>query len=101
MGGVDQTLAQGDEVQLKAELDQDGELKAQYERYQRAVKLLREQPREKAPAALASVLMRRVRRRRGLARSATLTANYRFPVEVVIPLLLAALVALFLLISSP
>ncbi len=100
-GAVDEQLADRDAVRLKAELESDAELKAKYERYARAVKLLRAQPKEKAPPALASMVLRRVRRRRGLARRLQLHTDYRVPVEVVIPLLLAAMVALFLLLASP
>jgi len=98
--GVDEMLADRDAIRLKAELDADPELKQKYESYARAVKRLREQPKEKAPDALATLVMRRVRRRRG-ARRLQAHADYRFPVEVIIPLLLAALVALFLVMAGP
>jgi type VI protein secretion system component VasF len=65
------------------------------------VKALRDAPKERAPDALASLILRRSRRRRGHVRRADERVAFRVPAEVVIPLLLAALVALFMLLASP
>ncbi len=81
-------------------LDEDPELKTNLDRYLKAVRTLKDAPREKAPDALASVVLRRVRRRRGLMRRVQWNADYRFPVEVIVPIFLASLVALFLMIVS-
>jgi hypothetical protein len=62
---------------------------------------LKESPREQAPDALASVILPRTRRRRLGLRTRELHAAYRVPAEVVIPLLIAALVAMFMLLASP
>lgn len=99
---VDETLPDGDQQRLKAELEGSVELKASYEKYARAVKLLKSAPREKAPDALASMVMRRVRRRRLFGQRGLHTAymQYRVPVEVLIPILVGVLVAAFLIISS-
>ncbi len=85
----------------RAQLENDAELKGDFEKYERAVKLLRESPREEAPEMLSSMVMRRVRRRRGTAKQVTTYADYRLPVEVIIPLLLAALVVVFLMVAAP
>lgn len=100
-GAVDETLPAGDTTLLEAELAADGELKKRFEQYERTVKLLRDAPREKAPAALASMILRRTRRRRFGLHVQKLHEAHRFPVEIVIPILLAVLVALFLVMASP
>jgi len=100
VGALDGALPDGDEAELKTRLDDDPELKAQFAQYERAVKLLRGQPREKAPEALSSLILRRTRRRRGALRSAAhAQLHYRVPAEVLIPLLIAVLVALFMIVS--
>lgn len=100
-GAVDGALPASDAERLQSELASDAELATQYERYAKAVKLLRGQPRESAPPALASMILRRTRRRRSMLRSMRLNELQRVPVEIVVPLLLAVLVAFFLLISNP
>jgi len=100
VGAMDGALADRDEIELKAQLANDPALKREYEQYERAVKLLRGQPQEKAPEALASLIMRRTRRRRGMLRNAhTAQLHYRVPAEVLVPILIAVLVALFMLVS--
>lgn len=99
-GAVDGALAEQEASEFDAELAANPELKAQFARYQRAISLLKETPKEKAPAALASLILRRTRRRRFQIRSRDLH-NARFPAEVVVPLLIAALVAMFMLLASP
>ena len=99
---VDETLPDREAVRLKAELDGSAELKASYEKYARAVKLLKGAPREKAPDALASLVMRRVRRRRlfGARGLHTTHMQYRVPIEVLIPILVAVLVVAYLVMSA-
>lgn len=99
---VDEALPDRDQQRLLAELEGSPELKASYEKYARAVKLLKSAPREKAPEALASLVMRRVRRRRLFGQRGLHTAymQYRVPVEVLIPILVGVLVAAFLIMSS-
>jgi anti-sigma factor RsiW len=101
-GAVDGRLADRDEVRLNAELAADPELKARFEKYKKAVSLLKVAPKEKAPVALATTIMRRVRRRRMFDRRNLVwqQAMYRVPVEVVIPLLLGAMVAALLFFSA-
>lgn len=102
VGAVDQALPDRDAAQLEAELSSNPELKARFEQYQRAVKLLKGAPREKAPDALASMILRRTRRRRFQLRSRELAnAAYRVPAEVIVPIVIAVLVAMFMLLASP
>lgn len=100
---VDGALAEADVSRFQEALGADAALKTRYEQYQRAVTVMRTQPREAAPAALASVILRRTRRRRSMMYSLRLhEVNFsRLPVEVIIPLLLACAVALFLMTASP
>lgn len=96
--GVDEALPTREAALLEA----DPALQARFDAYRRAVSRLRDAPKEKAPDALASVILRRTRRRRFQLRSSELHAMaWRVPAEVVVPMLLAALVALFMLLASP
>lgn len=101
MGAVDDALVGADAATFEEELAADAELKARFERYQKTVGLLKGAPKEKAPDALATMIMRRTRRRRFSARTRDLHAAYRLPAEVVIPILVAVLVAMFMLLASP
>ncbi len=103
VAAVDGDLAEADSAKFDEALESDVALKSRYEKYQRAVGLMRKQPREQAPVALASVIMRRTRRRRSMMHSLRLhEVNLaRVPAEVLIPLLLAVAVALFLMTASP
>ncbi len=102
VAAVDETLPTGDKARLEAELDGSPELKASFDKYARAVKLLKTEPREKAPEAMASLIMRRVRRRRLFGRRDLHTTymQYRVPVEVLIPILIGVLVAAFIIMSA-
>ncbi len=102
-GAVDGRLTDSDDAKLKRALAADPELKARFERYQKTISMLKGAPREKAPQALASTIMRRVRRRRVFDRrnSAMQQAMYRVPVEVIIPLLLGVMVAALLFFAAP
>ncbi|MFO0594253.1 MAG: hypothetical protein U0228_03085 [Myxococcaceae bacterium] len=100
VGAVDHALPSTEEKEFEGELAENPELKAKFAQYQRAISLLKDSPKEKAPEALASLILRRTRRRRFQGRNRELQ-NTRFPVEVIVPLLLAALVAVFMLLASP
>ncbi|MDP3234651.1 MAG: transmembrane transcriptional regulator [Myxococcales bacterium] len=101
LGAVDDALDSSDAESFRQVLAGDAELKVRFEKYTGAVKALKELPREKAPASLASTILRRTKRRRSMFRSmAEHEASYRVPVEVIIPLLLAAVVAAFLLMAA-
>ncbi len=99
---IDGALAEPEAKHFEEHLRNDASLNARYVQYQHAVMLMRGQPREKAPEVLASVILRRTRRRRSMSRSLRLhEINFsRLPVEVIIPLLLAAAMALFLMTAS-
>ena len=64
VAAADDALGEHDAVRLRAGLDDDDVLKGRFSKYQNAIALLKKAPKEKAPAALSSVIMRRVRRRR-------------------------------------
>lgn len=100
VGAVDGALAEPEANEFDAQLEADPELKARFAKYQRAISMLKEAPKEKAPDALASMILRRTRRRRFQLRTRDIQ-NARFPAEVVVPLLIAALVAMFMLLASP
>ena len=98
---ADDSLADRDAVRLNAELDGSPELKVQFEKYKSAIALLKDSPKEKAPPALASMILRRTRRRRFGARATAMAhAHYRVPVEVLIPILVGVLVAAFLFFAT-
>jgi len=99
---IDQELADREAARLKAHLDGCVECREDWDRYSRAVTLVRKVEREPAPPALTSTILRRVRRRRfrGLRALEFFDSNYRFPYEVLLPILLAALVAALLLFAS-
>lgn len=101
IGAVDEALPPGDLAVFCAELEHDAELKRRYELYRSTVKRVQGTAKEKAPDALASMILRRTRRRRFQLRNNDFFQHWHVPAEVVIPLLLAALVALFMLIGSP
>jgi anti-sigma factor RsiW len=84
---------------LRAHLEICDECRSGWKRYERAVALVRQVPREKAPEALTAVIMRRIRRRKSamLRREHVLALAYRTPYGVVIPIILAAAVAALLL----
>lgn len=101
LGAVDDALPGEDQATFEAQLEADAQLRARYDAYRRTVSLLRGAEKEKAPDGLASVILRRTRRRRFSLRDHDLTTTWRVPAEVVIPLLLAALVALLMVLGSP
>lgn len=103
IGAADDALAERDAVRLRQGLEEDSALKGKFEKYNQAIALLKKAPKEKAPPALASVIMRRVRRRRlwGRNNAHTIQMQYRVPVEVIVPILLGVLVAAFLFFAAP
>jgi anti-sigma factor RsiW len=103
IAAADDALAERDSVRLRARLDDDSELRGRFEKYQKTIALLKKTPKERAPDSLASVIMRRVRRRRLWGRNSlhTFHMQYRVPVEVLIPILLGVLVAAFLFFAAP
>ena len=60
--------------------------------------MLRHSPKETAPQGLASIILRRTRRRRFQLRTRE-QQHARFPAEIVVPMIIAALVMLFMLLA--
>lgn len=87
---------------VRTHLDGCDECRQGWEGYSRTVRRLQGVEREKAPPALASLVMTRVRRQRrfGLKGLHMAHMQHRFPVEILIPLLLAAAVAAFLVMAA-
>ncbi len=100
---ADDELASEEKTQLTEHLEECGDCRAGWDRYARTMDRVRSVEREKAPAALASMIVRRARRRRpfGLRALHNAHANYRFPVEAVIPLLLGVAMAAMLVLMAP
>jgi anti-sigma factor RsiW len=98
VGATDGALAAEEHAELKQALASNEALESDFARYQRAVTLLKSAPKEKAPPALAAVVMRRVRRRRGLARRLQWEASHHLPAEVIVPVLLGVAMAALLVI---
>jgi anti-sigma factor RsiW len=87
---------------VRSHLDDCGECQRGWQSYANTVRRLRRVERQKAPAALATQVMTRVKRQRrsGLRRLTQLHAQYRLPVEILVPVLLAAAVAAYVLLSA-
>lgn len=87
---------------VRTHLDGCDECRAGWDKYARTVQRVRKVEREKAPPAMASLVMNRVKRERrfGLRKLHLAHINHRLPVEILIPVLLAAAVAAFLVMSA-
>ncbi len=98
---LDEELAEQEASRLQAHLVDCAECRTGWEGYSRAVKVVRQVEREKAPPELAGNILRRVRRRRfqGLRAFDRAQADYRVPYEVIVPILLAVAVAVVVLIG--
>ncbi|RKH01437.1 anti-sigma factor family protein [Corallococcus carmarthensis] len=99
---ADEELPAPQEQAVRSHLDGCEECRQGWDRYARTVERVRSVDRERAPPALATLVAGRIRRQRrfGLRGLHLAHANHRFPVEILIPLLLAAAVGAFLLMSS-
>lgn len=100
VGAIDGALAEKDSAELDTALAENPQLKAQFEKYERAISALKQQPRHKAPDGLSSLILRRTRRRRFQLRSRETPLFTALTAEVVVPMLIAAVVALFMLLAS-
>lgn len=101
---VDSDLPAREEAALRSHLDDCAECRRGFEKYERAVALVRSVGRERAPADFANQVMRRVRRRRRGAfglQGARFFEEVSIPVEAAIPVILAAIVAAILVFASP
>lgn len=98
---IDEDLGETDALKLRSHLDGCESCRTGWQRYERTVKQVRDVPRERAPANLATAILLRSRRRRsGLRALARVQVEYRVPFEVIIPILLGALVAALLVFSA-
>jgi predicted anti-sigma-YlaC factor YlaD len=99
---ADEELPEPQAEAVRSHLDGCEECRAGWTRYAKTVELVRKVEREKAPPMMASLVLNRVKRERrfGLRKLHWAHTHYRFPVEVLIPLLLAAAVAAFLVMSA-
>lgn len=88
---------------VRSHLDGCDECRAGWDRYAKTVQRVRKMEREKAPPAMASMVLNRLKRERrfGLRKLHWAHTHHRFPVEILIPLLLAAAVAAFLVMAAP
>ncbi|MGZ3458482.1 MAG: anti-sigma factor family protein [Archangium sp.] len=86
---------------VRSHLEGCGECQRGWQSYSSTVLRLRNVEKQRASSALASRVMARVKRQRrfGLKRLHLTHAQHRLPVEVLIPLLIAAAVAAFILMS--
>jgi predicted anti-sigma-YlaC factor YlaD len=99
---ADEDLPEPQAKAVRSHLDGCDECRAGWDRYARTVQRVKKVEKEKAPPAMASLVMNRVKRERrfGLRKLHLAHTHHRFPVEVLIPLLLAAAVAAFLVLSA-
>lgn len=103
LAALDQDLDSQGERLFRAHLDGCSDCRSGWQRYSRAAMVLRRAEREKAPPALSSLILRRVRRRRSIGpRGLALAhAHYRVPAEAIVPILIGVLVAAFLVLIAP
>ena len=103
VAAFDDELAGREEARFRAHLDECKDCRSGWDRYSSVVKQVRGVEREKAPLTLASIIMRRIRRRRifGHRDVALVYSSYRVPVEAIIPVLIGVLVAALLVMMAP
>ncbi|WP_224370863.1 anti-sigma factor family protein [Hyalangium versicolor] len=99
---ADEELPEPQAKAVRTHLDGCDECRAGWDRYAKTVQRVRKVERETAPPMMASLVMNRVKRERrfGLRKLHLAHVYHRFPVEILIPLLLAAAVAAFLVMSA-
>jgi predicted anti-sigma-YlaC factor YlaD len=99
---ADEELAEPQATAVRSHLDGCEDCRAGWTRYAQTVQRVRKVEREKAPPVMASMVLNRVKRERrfGLRKLYLAHAYHRFPVEILIPLLLAAAVAAFLVMAA-
>lgn len=101
---VDHELGPTEEVALRTHLDHCTECMQGFERYQRAVSLVRGAPHEQVPADFAHRVLKRIRKRRHSLfgfHGGRLLEQWNVPGEAVVAVLIAALVAAILLMTLP
>ena len=98
---IDQDLEAPKAQQLRDHLDGCVDCRAGWTKYERVVRSARDLGREPTPPDLAGKILRRIRRRRlGLRSLHAVQMNYRFPVEVILPTLIAVAVVALLYFAA-
>lgn len=99
---ADEELPAEQALQVRSHLDGCGECQRGWQAYAGTLSRVRTVERHKAPERLASNVMLRLKRERrsGLRKLTLAHAHYRLPVEIIIPILLAAAVAAFIFMAS-
>lgn len=90
---VDHELAPDQEAQLKTHLEHCPECQQGFEKYSRAVTLVRSVGRERAPADFAQQVLKRVRKRRRWQGSMQVFESIGIPSQAGIAVLIAAAIA--------
>src|SRR5687768_10140835 len=92
---LDEELLGGEKDRVVEHLDGCAPCRQQWTRYENAVQSVRRLPKERAPEALAHALALRIRHRKGLGSRRLLLAHakHRVPVEIILPIVLAAALA--------
>lgn len=94
---IDQELAPKEEARVRGHLALCKPCHEGYAKYERAVTRVRQLERVRAPDLLATRILQRTRRKRGLRQIARIHQDYRVPVEILIPVLLAAAIAAWMM----
>lgn len=100
---VDRELAPQQEAALRSHLESCHDCQRGFEKYARAVELVRGVARERAPGDFAQQVLKRVRkRRRGLfgSQGARWFEHISVPVEAALPVILAAIVAALVIVLA-
>ena len=99
---ADEELPAEQARQVHSHLEGCGECQRGWQAYAGTLARVRGVERQRAPGSLASSVLTRVKRERrsGLRRLHLAHVHYRLPVEILIPVLLAAAVAAYLLMSA-
>ena len=93
---IDQELPPAEEAKVRGHLADCDSCQQRWTKYERTITRVRQLERVRAPEALATKILQRARRRRGPRLLAKVHADYRVPVEILIPILIAAAVAAWL-----
>ena len=101
---IDGEIAPAEAADLRQHLSGCVECRSGFDQYEKAVTLLRDTGREHAPEGFATTVLRRVRRRRRQSRFAggrLIELNPIPAAEVIVPILIAAAVALLIVVAAP
>lgn len=102
LAAADEELPGTEEQKLRKHLEDCEACREGWQDYRHTVQTLRGVRREKAPPALATLVLRRVRRqKRPAVRYAHLTYVQRVPFEAVVPILLGVAVAALIVMAAP